>query len=98
MADDKEFGSLHLEGHDPNHPPSIVREFEHRDHLVRIETHHVITIDGQPFIAHIQLDEDGQAGTHALPYESFASLTDLIRRLIDVYPDDFKAGGSHGHT
>jgi len=38
---------------------------------------------------HLAVGNDGQVHYHAIPNLSFPSAVDLVKRLIDAFPDDF---------
>ena len=64
---------------DPN-----VREFDYKDHKVRIVTSYVITIDDQPWEQHIQVLQNGTVHYHGLPQANLPSVVDLIKAVIDT--------------
>ena len=89
-------------GHD-SHGLTSRREFEHKGHTIVIEAEYRITVDGVERNAMITVGPDGKATTHAIPYKVYGSLVDLMKDLVDLYPDDFAesdpdAGGHHGHS
>ena len=73
-------------------PSSSVREDDYRGHHVVITTTYEITVDGAPIDVHIGLSNDGTAHCHGLPAYQFASLVDVVRALIEYFPDEFPAG------
>ena len=79
------------------HEATAVREFAHRGHLVKIFTTYRVEVDGHPIGAQLSVDEDGRVYTHATPFVTYASAIDLMKAVIDGYPDSFSgAGGGHG--
>lgn len=73
------------------------REFAHGGHLVKIITTYRVEVDGHPIRAHLSVDEDGRVYTHATPFVTYASAIDLMKAVIDGYPDSFSdAGSGHG--
>jgi hypothetical protein len=74
-------------------PVTVVREDDYRGHHVVITTTYEITVDGAPVPVHIGISNDGTAHAHGLPAYEFASLVDVIRALIDFFPDEFSAAG-----
>jgi hypothetical protein len=79
------------------HETTAVREFTHGGHIVRILTTYRVEVDGVPVRAHLSVDEDGQVYTHATPFVTYASAIDLMKAVIDAYPESFTgANGSHG--
>ena len=87
------------------HPasPGSVREAEYQGHRIVIRTTYRIEVDGVPVTGHVGVTADGRVHYHAVPNASFASAVDLVKRLIEVFPDDFNRGadgsgprGGHG--
>ncbi len=75
-----------------------VREAEYKGHHIVIRTTYSIEVDGVPLMGHMGVTDDGHVHYHPVPNASFASAVDLVKDLIDVFPDDFtgKGGGMHG--
>jgi hypothetical protein len=69
-------------------PFQSVREIEHNGHKITIYTQYQIKIDGKPFSGHIYVDNSGKVSAHALPNYSFVSAVDLVKKMIDEFPDD----------
>jgi hypothetical protein len=67
-----------------------VRTTHHAGHEIVIKTTYEITIDGQPFVAHVNVDNNGHVHYHGLPTRDFASTVDLVEKVIDSFPDDFR--------
>lgn len=78
------------------HEMSSVREFAHAGHVVRIVTNYRIEVDGQPIQAHVSVDEDGRVYAHATPFVTYGSAVDLMKAVIEAYPNDFTEGSHHG--
>lgn len=79
------------------HEATSVREFTHNGHVVRIITTYQVEVDGQPIRSHLSVDEDGRVYTHATPFVTYSSATDLMKAVIDAYPDAFSdSDGGHG--
>jgi hypothetical protein len=70
-------------------PFQSVREIEYNGHKIAIYTQYQIKIDGKPFSGHIYVDNSGKVSGHALPNYSFSSAVDLVKKMIDEFPDDF---------
>jgi hypothetical protein len=75
-----------------------VREADYQGHHIVIRTRYEIEVDGRMLMGHMGVTNDGQVHYHPVPNLSFASAVDLVKRLIDVFPDDFgkKGGGGMG--
>ena len=68
----------------------IVREDDYKGHHVVIRTTYNIAVDGKEVTGHIMLTNAGQVQYHGLPNHSFDSTVDLVRALIDNFPEDFE--------
>ena len=85
-----------------NHPHpgahGTVREAEHRGHHIMIRTTYEIEVDGVPIEGHLGVTDDGNVHYHPVPNVTFASAVDLVKQLIDAFPDDFSStpGGPPG--
>ncbi|HVW65002.1 MAG TPA: hypothetical protein VHB01_08305 [Nitrosospira sp.] len=87
------------------HDATSVRELTHNGHVVRIITTYRVEVDGKPAGMHLSVDEDGQVYTHATPFVTYASAVDLMKEVMDAYPDAFsddegdeaQGGHAHGH-
>jgi hypothetical protein len=79
------------------HGPSVsVREDTYRGHKIRIKTTYEVTIDGLPLPIHMDLTNKGELNSHSLPNYQFMSAVDLIKAVIDAYPDDFPPADDAG--
>jgi hypothetical protein len=88
------------QGHDHGHgmPMESTREATYGGHHIVIRTTYQIEVDGTPIEGHLGVTNDGQVHYHAVPNLSFASAVDLVKQLIDTFPEDFEAGTDpHGH-
>ena len=81
--------------HSHGHPS--VRTAEHNGHSIEIRTTYDVRIDGEPMEAHLGVSNDGNVHYHGLPNYSEASAIDLMRRVIDAFPDDFPPTDDHDH-
>lgn len=76
-----------------------VREATHRGHRITVRTSYHIEVDGVTIEGHTGVTNDGQVHYHPIPNLSFSSAIDLVKQLIDTFPDDFVTqpqGHSHG--
>ena len=71
-----------------------VREAIHAGHRIKVRTTYEVEIDGRPVHIHASVDNRGRLLCHAIPYAQYPSAIDLIKTLIDKYPDQL-AGGHH---
>lgn len=70
-----------------HHGNISIREAEHRGKKIVIKTTYDITIDGKPLENHLMVDDRGRVHSHGLPNYAYASMTDLVKRLIDAEQD-----------
>ncbi len=83
------------QGH--QHPMSeTIREADYEGHHIVIRTTYQIEVDGRPVTGHMGVTDDGKVHYHPVPNISFASALDMVKQLIDIFPDDFArtSGGS----
>lgn len=82
------------QGHDHGHglPTESTREATYYGHHIVIRTTYRIEVDGRSIEGHLGVTNDGQVHYHAVPNLSFASAVDLVKQLIDTFPEDFEAG------
>ncbi|MFN0053557.1 MAG: hypothetical protein ACKV0T_15365 [Planctomycetales bacterium] len=78
--------------HDP-HAMSSTRKTTHHGHEIMVETSYRITIDGKPIDVPLMVGDDGQVHCHSLPNYQFGSALDLVKVLIDLFPDDMPKAG-----
>jgi hypothetical protein len=81
-----------------------VREATYRGHRIVIRTTYRVEVDGRAIEGHMGVTNDGKVYYHGVPNVSFASAVDLVKKLIDTFPDDFPdrpeghSGGGHHHA
>jgi hypothetical protein len=71
-----------------------VREADYKGHHIVVRTHYEIEVDGRVVMGHLGVSNDGQVHYHPVPNLSFASAVDMVKQLIEIFPDDF---GSKAH-
>lgn len=76
------------------HEATSVREMTHNGHNIKIITTYRVEVDGNPAAMHLSVDEDGQVYTHATPFVTYASAVDLMKEVMDAYPDAFSQSDS----
>lgn len=87
------------------HGDDSVRELDYKGHHVVVKTTYDVTIDGKPFHAGLGVTNEGDVHYHGMPNVAFASALDLVKAVIDTFPDEFGKGkggggvdhGDHGH-
>lgn len=75
-------------------PTESVREATHNGHAIVIKTTYRVEVDGRLFELPLLLDNAGNLQCHSLPNYQFRSAVDMIKQLIDSFPDDFALGAS----
>lgn len=75
-----------------------IRRMTYRGHDIVVRTTYDIQVDGSPLGGHLEVTNTGLVHHHAVPNYVFPSAIDLVRQLIDAFPDDFHPGadGAHG--
>ena len=89
----------HMSGHHHGATTENVREVTYGGHVIHVRTTYTIDVDGKPITGHIGVNNEGLVHYHAFPTLNFASVIDVVKLLIDKFPDDFTAdddGHSHG--
>ncbi len=90
--------------HEPHHHGNTtVREVTHGTHSIRVVTSYDIEVDGQPVTGHLLVTNEGAVHYHAIPNQEFASALDMVKRMIDLAPDQFPDPPTdrtdhHGHV
>ena len=91
-------------GHD--HSPSI-RHDHYKGHHIVVKTTYDVTIDGKKFTPPLDVSNAGTVQYHGMPNVGFPSALDLLKCIIDQFPEEFPAGGRekpavsaqhHGHA
>ncbi len=70
-------------------PFQSVREIDYNGHKIAIHTQYEIRVDSKPLGGHIYVDNAGKVSAHSLPNYSFVSAVDLVKKMIDEFPEDF---------
>jgi hypothetical protein len=88
---DSDTAGVHVHG---EQAMESVRRAEHKGHSIVVRTRYQIEVDRKSVASPIMVDDHGRVACHALPNYSFLSALDLVRQLIDTFPEDF--GADHG--
>ena len=75
-----------------------MREADYNGHHITIKTTYQIKIDGKPFTGELGVTNAGMVHYHGMPAAGFASALDLVKTVIDTFPDEFAAGSGGGMT
>jgi hypothetical protein len=65
-------------------------------HTIRIATTYDIQVDGQPVTGHLLVTNEGSVHYHAIPNQEFPSAVDMVKRMIDLAPDEFPDPPTNG--
>ncbi|MGB5083857.1 MAG: hypothetical protein WBO09_04470 [Methylocystis silviterrae] len=76
-------------GHGPGGAQSV-RKDSYRGHEIEIVTTYKILVDGRKIRAPLGVDASGQVHCHSLPNYQTASAVDMVRALIDGFPEEFE--------
>ena len=80
------------------HELTSERLAEHGGHRILITTTYAIVVDEHPVHLHLRVGNDGQLQCHSTPYTSYVSAMELVKKLIDRFPEAFEnlGGDSSG--
>ena len=67
-----------------DHPMVSVREAMHNGKHIVVKTRYEVTVDEKPLGAHLRVADNGSVHYHGLPNYAFASMMDLVRKVIDA--------------
>jgi hypothetical protein len=83
---------------------TTVREEHYKGHHIVVRTKYEVTVDDIPVTGHLGVSNDGKVHYHPVPNVSYSSALDLVKALVDIFPEDFQPGGDghdhgghHGH-
>jgi hypothetical protein len=76
-------------GHGRTGVVSSLREDEHNGHKISILTTYRIEVDGKLIRAPLSVDGLGRVHCHSLPNYITSSAVDLVKVLIDSFPEEF---------
>jgi hypothetical protein len=66
-----------------------MREDIYKGHRITVMTTYQIRIDGKLFKGQLGVSNAGDVHYHGIPNVGFTSAMDLVRSVIDTFPDDF---------
>jgi hypothetical protein len=82
------------------HSPAI-RTTEYHGHEISIETVYRVQIDGKTVKMPLMVDDAGTVHCHSLPNYQFQSALDMVKAIVDVFPNALpkskKPGSTSGH-
>lgn len=65
------------------------RKEEYKGHKIVIVTKYEIEVDGKKIFPPMHVSNNGTVGTHTLPNYASSSAIELVKTLIDCFPDEF---------
>ena len=78
-----------------HHGESLVtRETDYKGHHIVVRTKYEVEVDGKPLMGHLGVSDAGAVHYHPVPNMSFASALDMVKKIIDVFPDEFGPGAT----
>lgn len=83
------------QGHGGHEGHTSIRNAGHNGHRIEIQTTYRVLVDGKELSGHFGVDQDGTTHYHGLPNYQQASAVDLVKTVIDQFPDDFP-GNANG--
>jgi len=83
----KKLSSGHDGGH--GHAGDEVREEDYKGHRIVIKTTYEVKVDGKKFNAPLGVSNAGNVHYHGIPNVGFASAIDLMKCVIDQFPEEF---------
>jgi|GEM_PF-1888285 len=83
--------------HGMEHELSSVRTAQHNGHDIKITTTYQIEIDGRNVHLHALVANNGQLFCHTTPYVEYTSAIELVKALLDKFPDAFRGMGDRPH-
>jgi hypothetical protein len=87
---------VHRQSGHGGHANSSVREVEYKGRKIRIETTYRITIDDEPVLGQVMVENTGRVHYHSIPNQEFKSAVDMVKRVIDLVPPFYSPHASHG--
>jgi hypothetical protein len=76
--------------HDHGNKLESIRKDEYKGHKIAITTTYDIEVDGKKIFPPIHISNNGSVGTHTLPNYVSSSAIELVKTLIDCFPEEFK--------
>ena len=76
------------------HEDSVsTRETSYKGHHIVVRTKYEVEVDGKPLMGHMGVTDSGLVHYHPVPNLSFPSALDMVKKIIDVFPDEFRQNG-----
>lgn len=69
-----------------------IREADYKNHHIVIRTTYQVEVDGKSIMGHMGVANNGKVHYHPIPNIAFDSALDLVKKIVDIFPDDFASG------
>lgn len=89
LLEQHEPGSSHSHDSAAGAGHESVRTTTYRGHTIEVHTSYRVLVDGQQLGAHMGVGDDGNVHYHGLPNYTAASALDVMREVVDAFPDDY---------
>ena len=76
----------------------VIREADYKGHHIVVRTKYEVEVDGKPLMGHMGVTDSGLVHFHSVPNMSFVSALDMVKKIIDVFPDEFGPGAKPDQT
>src|SRR5262245_39483950 len=76
-------------GHGHGGHAASVRTAEHNGHQITLTTTYRIEVDGKLLKIPLMVDDDGDVHCDSLPNHQFDSALEMIKAVLDAFPEDF---------
>lgn len=80
---------MHGQHSGAGHAEDELREEHYKGHHIAIKTTYEVKVDGKLFPASLGVSNAGNVQYHGIPNVGFASAMDLMRCIIDQFPEEF---------
>jgi hypothetical protein len=81
-------GDIETAADEPGAGSTSVRRATYAGHVIEVRTSYEITVDGEPFAVRLDVDNAGRVHYPGLPTRDFASVVELVARVIDQFPGE----------
>ena len=68
---------------------TVTRETDYKGHHIVVRTKYEVEVDGKRLMGHLGVNDAGSVHYHPIPNMAFDSALDMIKKIIDVFPNDF---------
>jgi hypothetical protein len=80
------------------HDSVVTRETDYKGHHIVVRTRYEVEVDGKMLMGHMGVNNSGAVHYHPVPNLKFASALDMVKKIIDVFPDEFGPGAMPDHS